>query len=88
MTEQSSLIKYPCEFPIKIMGKSHKDFIHTVVTIVKQHAPDFKDTSMEIKASKNNTYSSITCTIHATSRIQLDALYQELSDHPMVAIVL
>ena len=88
MTEQSSPIKYPCEFPIKIMGKSHQDFIQTVVAIVKQHAPDFQDTSMEIKASKNNTYLSITCTIHATSRTQLDALYQELYGHPMVAIVL
>lgn len=88
MTEQSSLIKYPCEFPIKIMGKSHEDFIQTVATIVKYHAPDFDGASMEIKASKKNTYFSITCTVHVTSRTQLDALYQELSGHPMVAVVL
>lgn len=88
MTEQSSLITYPCEFPIKIMGKSHEDFIQTVIKIVKCHAPDFDDSSMEIKASKKNTYSSITCTVYVTSRAQLDALYQELFDHPMVAIVL
>ena len=88
MAEQSSPIKYPCEFPIKIMGKTHKDFIQTVATIIKNHAPDFDDTSMEIKASKKNTYSSITCTIHVTSRAQLDALYQELFDHPLVTVVL
>jgi len=88
MSEQSSPIQYPCEFPIKIMGKSHKDFIPAVVTIVKQHAPDFDETSMEIKASTNKTYSSITCTFHATSKTQLDALYQELCSHPMVSVVL
>lgn len=70
------------------MGKSHKDFIPAVVTIVKQHAPDFDETSMEIKASTNKTYSSITCTFHATSKTQLDALYQELCSHPMVSVVL
>ena len=88
MNEQPSPIQYPCEFPIKIMGKSHNDFVSNVVTIVKQHAPDFDETSMEIKASKNKAYLSITCTFHATSRTQLDALYLELHSHPMVAVVL
>ncbi|SFE48645.1 YbeD family protein [Nitrosomonas sp. Nm166] len=88
MTEQPSLIEYPCDFPIKIMGKAQQDFTQTVLAIVKYHAPDFDDASMAIKASKNGTYLSITCTIRATSRLQLDALYQALSDHPMIAVVL
>ena len=88
MTEQTSLIEYPCDFPIKIMGKSEHNFAEIAVTIVKQHAPDFDETSMTVRASKNGTYLSVTCTIKATSRIQLDALYQALSDHPMVAVAL
>jgi uncharacterized protein len=88
MTEQTSLIEYPCDFPIKIMGKAEQDFAEIAVTIVKQHAPDFDETSMTVRASKNGAYLSITCTIRATSRPQLDALYQALSDHPMVAVVL
>lgn len=70
------------------MGKSHDAFVPAMVAIVKQHAPDFDETSMETKTSKNKTYSSITCTFHATSRTQLDALYQALHSHPLVAVVL
>lgn len=70
------------------MGKSHIDFIPAVIMVVKQHAPDFDETAMKIKTSKNKSYSSVTCTFHATSRAQLDALYQALSNHPMVAVVL
>lgn len=88
MTEQPSLIEYPCDFPIKIMGKAQQDFTQVALAIVKYHAPDFDTATMSVRASKNGTYLSITCTIRATSRSQLDALYQALSDHPMVAVVL
>lgn len=88
MTEQPSLIEYPCDFPIKIMGKAQQEFMQIALAIVKYHAPDFDDTAITVKTSKNGTYLSITCTIRATSRSQLDALYQALSNHPMVAVVL
>lgn len=88
MTEQSSLIEYPCDFPIKIMGKAQQDFTQIALAIVKYHAPDFDTGTMAVRASKSGTYLSITCTIRATSRSQLDALYQALSDHPMVSVVL
>jgi len=88
MSEQTSLIEYPCDFPIKIMGKSEHKITEIAIQIVRQHAPDFDETSMTVRASKNGTYLSITCTIKATSRMQLDALYQALSDHPMVAVAL
>ena len=88
MTEQPSLIEYPCDFPIKIMGKAQQDFTRIALAIVKYHAPDFDTATMAVKVSKKGTYLSITCTIRATSRVQLDALYQALSQHPMVAVVL
>ena len=88
MSEQPSLIEYPCDFPIKIMGKSQQEFTQIALAIVKYHAPDFDDASITVKASKNGTYLSITCTIRVKSRSQLDALYQTLSDHPLVAVVL
>jgi len=88
MTEQPSLIEYPCDFPIKIMGKAEQDFVQTVIAIVKFHAPDFDAETMSIRTSKNGTYLGLTCTIRATSRPQLDALYQALSDHPLIAVVL
>lgn len=87
MTEES-LIKYPCDFPIKIMGKAEQDFTEVILAIVKRHAPDFDETTIEIRSSKGGNYLSITCTIRATSRDQLDALYRALTDHPMISVVL
>jgi len=83
-----SLIEYPCEFPIKIMGRTQAGFAQAVLAIAARHAPDFDGATMEMKSSKQGKYLSITCTINATSREQLDALYRELCDHPMVVMVL
>ncbi|PTN10347.1 HP0495 family protein [Nitrosomonas aestuarii] len=85
---EDSLIEYPCDFPIKIMGKAEQDFAPITLAIVKHHAPDFDETTMEVRSSKSGNYLSITCTIHATSRSQLDALYRALTSHPMVSVVL
>ena len=87
-TEPPSLIEYPCDFPIKVMGKTQAGFAQTVLAIVQSHAPDFDASTMEMKSSKGGKYLSVTCTIRATSRGQLDALYQQLCDHPMVVMVL
>ena len=65
-----------------------RNFAQAVLAIVKRHAPDFDEANMEVRISKKNTYLSLTCTIRAVSREQLDALYQELCDHPMVTMVL
>lgn len=83
-----SVIKYPLDFPIKIMGRREPRLVQTIVDIVQQHAPDFDATTVEMRASKKNNYLSVTCTIRATSREQLDALYRELCDHPSVVMVL
>ncbi|MCC7135699.1 MAG: DUF493 domain-containing protein [Nitrosomonas sp.] len=88
MTEQDSLIQYPCDFPVKIMGKAQPGFTQAILVIVKMHAPDFNETTLEARTSKNGTYLSLTCTIRAHSRIQLDTLYQALHDHPMVSMLL
>ena len=88
MTLEASLIEYPCDFPIKIMGKSQPGFAQAVVEIVLRHDPAFNAASMEMRSSKAARYLGLTCTVRATSREQLDALYQELCDHPMVVMVL
>ena len=88
MTTESSLIEYPCDFPIKIMGRTEPGFAQAIVELVKRHAPEFDSGNVEMRLSKKNRYLSITCTIRATSRAQLDELYQELCDHPGVLMVL
>ena len=88
MSEQESLIEYPCAFPLKIMGKREETFAQVVLEIVRRHDPEFDGATMEMRPSKGGNYLSVTCTVTATSRVQLDALYTELSGHPMVKVVL
>lgn len=85
---RDSLIEYPCDFPLKIFGQQQAGFAQAVLAVVSKHDPDFVAASMEMRASKNARYVSLTCTLRATSREQLDAVYQELCDHPMVVMVL
>ena len=85
---EATLLEYPCDFPIKILGHSRAGFAQAVLGVVQRHAPDFDGAAMEMKTSKRGKYLSVTCVIRATSREQLDALYQELCDHPMVVMVL
>lgn len=83
-----SLVEYPCDFPLKIFGQQQAGFAQAVLEVVNKHDPGFIAASMEMRASKNARYVSLTCTIRATSREQLDAVYQELCDHPLVVMVL
>ncbi len=88
MPDLDSVIAYPTEFPIKVMGKNRPDFTPAMVAIFKKHAPDFDTSSTVARESREGKYLSLTMTINATSREQLDALYSELSDHPMVTMAL
>ena len=84
----SSLLAFPCDFPIKVMGRKQPGFAQAVTEIVVKHAPDFDMASVEMRPSRKGRYLSVTCVVRATSREQLDALYQELCDHPSVVMVL
>ncbi|HWH42942.1 MAG TPA: DUF493 domain-containing protein [Usitatibacter sp.] len=86
--ETPSLLTFPCVFPIKVMGRREDGFAQLVSDIVLHHAPDFHPDTMEMRTSRNGRYLSLTVTINARSREQLDALYVELSKHPMVMMVL
>jgi hypothetical protein len=88
MIVDTPLADYPCDFPIKILGHTRAGFAQAMLEIVKRHAPDFDGSSMEMKSSKRANYLSLTCVVRATSREQLDRLYRELCDHPMVVMVL
>jgi uncharacterized protein len=83
-----SLIQYPSDFPIKIMGVRQDAFADTMVQLVGRHDPSFHAGKMEMRPSSKGTYLALTVTVWATSREQLDNLYRELSAHPMVKVVL
>ncbi len=82
------LLEFPCHFPIKVMGAAREGFAQVISEVVQKHAPDFDAATMEMRPSKAGNYLSLTCTVRATSKAQLDALYRALSSHPMVKVVL
>ena len=88
MALTDSLIEYPCDFPIKVLGLSHQGFAQTVAEVVMRYDRDFNAATMEMRPSSGARYIGLTCTVRATSREQLDALYKELCNHPQVAMVL
>jgi uncharacterized protein len=88
MADGDTLLEFPCDFPLKIMGATRDDFAQVIVAVVLKHAPDFDPARVTMRPSKAGNYLSLTCTIRATSKAQLDALYRELSSHPLVKVVL
>ena len=86
--EGRPVLEFPTAFPIKVMGRRTDDFAQAIVDVVQQHAPDFDAALLEMRASKAGNWLSVTATVNATSREQLDDLYRELVGHPMVTMVL
>ena len=83
-----TLLDFPVDFPIKVMGRTQPGFAQAILAVVQSHAADFRPETMEMRASREGRYLSLTFTVRATSREQLDTLYRELCDHPMVTMVL
>ncbi|GAA5236958.1 DUF493 family protein [Verticiella sediminum] len=83
-----SLIEYPSDFPIKVMGRQHPEFAQRLTEVVLVHAPDFDPATVEMRPSSGGNYIGLTFTVRATSREQLDNLYRALTSHEMVAYVL
>ncbi|MBT3513255.1 DUF493 domain-containing protein [Methylophilaceae bacterium] len=83
-----TLIEFPCEFPIKVIGIVSEQYTDNIVRIIQKHAPNFSTDFLEIKESNQGTYISLTCNIYVTSKVQLDNLYKDLSSYPETKFVL
>ena len=88
MQPSTSLLEFPCEFPIKVMGLASHGFDDLVVEIVRRHVTDLQDGAVRAKPSRAGKYVSLTVTVQAASQDQLDRLYVELSAHERVLMVL
>jgi putative lipoic acid-binding regulatory protein len=86
--KEQSLIEYPCDFPIKVMGLQVPGFVEAIVHVARQFDAGFDEATLEKRPSSNARYLGLTLTVRATSREQLDELYRTLSTHPMVKVVL
>lgn len=86
--DSDSLLQFPCSFPIKVMGRHEPGFEALVVELVGSHAGPLAEGSVRSRASSSGRYLSVTITITATSRTQLDDIYRSLSATPQVLFVL
>jgi putative lipoic acid-binding regulatory protein len=85
---EKSLIEYPSQFPIKVMGPQADGFVDAIAHVARQFDPGFDASTIEQRPSKGGNYLGLTITVTATSREQLDELYRTLTTHPMVKVVL
>ncbi len=83
-----ALFDFPCDFPIKVMGRTHPEFAETIALVIRQFDPEFDLARIELRPSSGGNYTGLTCTVRATSRAHLDDIYRALTAHPMVKVVM
>jgi putative lipoic acid-binding regulatory protein len=83
-----TLMTFPCDFPLKIMGEQTDEFRSLVLGIVQRHMGTIDSTAIEERPSKNGKYLGLTCTVNAQSQQQLDDLYRELTSCKKVLVAL
>lgn len=88
MSEEDTFFEFPCQFPIKAMGRVDVELDLLVIGIIGRHAPGIEPDNVKTRPSKDGNFMAVTVTIEATSKRQLDAIYQDLTDHPLVLVAL
>lgn len=86
--ESGSPLHFPCDFPLKVMGDNRPEFIAAIHAIVQEHAPDYELSTTTTSTSRTGRYISLTLTVNARSRAQLDAIYTAVTAHPLSRYVL
>jgi putative lipoic acid-binding regulatory protein len=85
---EDSLIQYPCDFPIKVMGRAVDAFLPAMAALVRGFDPEFDPATIEVRPSASGNYLGLTLTVRVHSREQLDDLYRALHGHELVSVVL
>jgi putative lipoic acid-binding regulatory protein len=85
---ETSLLEFPCRFPIKAMGRQNDDFESVVKGIVSRHANLWPQEPIRCTPSKAGNFVSVTAVVNAQSKDQLDAIYQDLTDCKQVLMAL
>ena len=73
-TAPESLIEYPSQFPIKVMGIKSDGLVHAISLIARQFDPGFDASTIELRESKAGKYLGVTVTVvgHLAATIGLD----------------
>ncbi|MBK5939670.1 YbeD family protein [Halochromatium roseum] len=82
--QDETLLRFPCRFPIKAMGRTEAGIESILIEIIERHAPDTSKDELRSRPSRNGNWVSVTIEIEAHSKGQLDAIYRELSEHAQI----
>jgi putative lipoic acid-binding regulatory protein len=85
---EETLLEFPCDFPIKVMGRAEPGFYELVVELVRRHAPDLQEAAVTSRPSKGGKWISVTVNLRAGSKSQVDAIYLDLTAHEKVVMAL
>jgi len=88
MTDADELFQFPCDFPIKVMGRDSESFRSLTLAIVERHAGPLAAGDITERMSREGRFLALTYTIRAESRVQLDRIYRELTDSGVVLVAL
>jgi len=88
MSQEETFLEFPCEFPIKVMGRSDVDLHALVMELVGKHVPELSEQDITRRDSRQGNYVSLTVTVTATSKAQLDRIYLELNASDAVLMTL
>lgn len=83
-----SLLRFPCSFPIKMMGRDTPEFRETARSLVEKHTGPIDDAAVNDALSRNGNFVSITITVNAQSQEQLDDIYRDVSSHDDILMAL
>ncbi len=86
--DQDTLFEFPCSFTVKAMGLASSDFDTLVVEIVGRHVENLGEGSVRSRPSSGGKYLSVSVTFEAQSKRQLNAIYQDLTDHDRILMSL
>lgn len=82
------LLEFPCEFPIKVMGRDSQPFRTLTLAIIERHAGALPASRISERTSRQGRFLALTYTIRAESRAQLDRIYQDLTASGVVLVAL
>ena len=85
---RETLLKFPCVFPLKVIGRNVAEFEGEVLTIIQKHVPEAQRENVTRRPSAGNKYLALTVTFVADNQMQLDELYLELNRHELVLVTL
>ncbi len=88
MTTNESPLSFPCDFPIKVMGRNEEGLEAAVASIVERHTASHERLSVTSRTSKGGNYISVTVVIRARSKEQLDTIYRDLTACEQVLMAL